>query len=245
MTRRRRATREDWLAALMSVLDAGRDPSKISILELGKRLSVTTGSFYNHFPGGRAELDAALISQWKQERIAALPDTSVGTVHDPLDRLRMIRTATAVTAVRDSAMRRRAAFDQSSAAAVAEADGIITSYLGHALADLGLTGRGPASLAGWLLPGLEFPPLAADKGSFETVLEILARAAVAQGGPVVGAVAEGDAVVLFTVGRELQASQRMALQRLVRALAAGEGEEELVSGQEEVSGREEAEVGEA
>jgi len=234
----------------MSMLDAGRDPSKISILELGQRLSVTTGSFYNHFPGGRAELDAALISQWKRERIAALPDTSVGAVHDPLDRLRMIRTAMAVTAVRDSTMRRRAAVDQSSAAAVAEADRIITSYLGHALADLGLTGRGPASLAGWLLPGLEFPPIAADKGSFETVLEILARAA-AQEGPVVGAVAEGDAVVLYTVGRELQASQRMALQRLVRALAAGEGEEELVSGREEasgreeVSGREEAEVSEA
>ena len=95
MTRKRRATREDWVAALMSMLDAGRDPSKISILDLGQRLSVTTGSFYNHFPGGRAELDAALISQWKRERIAALPDTSVGAVHDPLDRLRMIRTAMA------------------------------------------------------------------------------------------------------------------------------------------------------
>ena len=228
------------MAALMSMLDAGRDPSKISILELGQRLSVTTGSFYNHFPGGRAELDAALISQWKRERIAALPDTSVGAVHDPLDRLRMIRTAMAVTAVRDSTMRRRAAVDQSSAAAVAEADRIITSYLGHALADLGLTGRCPEAVAGWLLPGLEFPPLAADQGSYETVLEILARAAaVTQGGPVVGAVAEGDAVVLYSVARELPASARMALQRMVRALAAGESAEELVPGQEE------AEVGEA
>jgi AcrR family transcriptional regulator len=224
----------------MGMLDAGRVPSDISILELGKLLGKTTGSFYNYFPGGRAELDAAVISQWRQDRIAALPDTSVGAVHDPLDRLRMIRTALALTAVRDSTMRRWASVDQSSAAAVAEADQIVASYLGHAMADLGLTGRGPEAVAGWLLPGLEFPPLAADQGSYDTVLEILARAAaVTQGGPVVGAVAEGDAVVLYSVARELPASARTALQRMVRALAAGESAEELVPGQEE------AEVGEA
>lgn len=234
MTRRRRATKETWVAAMMGLLDADRIPSKIPIAELGNSLGVTTGSFYNHFPGGRAELDAAVISQWKQERIAALPDTSVGAVHDPLDRLRIIRTALAVTAVRDSTMRRWATSDQSAAAAVAESDRIVTGYLAHALADLGLTARGSAAVAGWLLPGLEFPPLAADQGSFETVLEILARAAAAtQGGPVVGVVAEGDAVVLYTVAKELPANVRTTLQRMVRALAAGEGAEELLRGQEE------------
>ena len=229
MSPRTRVSRGAWVEAMLGMMDQGLVPAEISLTDLSRQLGMTKGSFYSHFgEDRRAELLAAVISEWRSTRIAALPETAVGSVRDPLDRLRMIRAAAAATAVRDGAMRRWAASKrpardpaaaeviEAAAAAVDEVDRIVTGYLVPALVDLGFTGDEPAALAALLSAALREPVIA---GEFEVVLGVLARAAAY---PQEGPPGEGGA------GRELTTEERRTLQRIAtRLLAADTAAEEL------------------
>jgi hypothetical protein len=235
MSPRSRVGRDDWVRALLGLLDQGRVPGEVSLTELSGLVGpgMTKGSFYSpmHFgSGGIAALHVAVITEWQRSRIAGLPDTTVGLVRDPLDRLRLIRAAAGAFAVRDDAMRRWAATSPAAvtkparaaipkaAAAVAEVDRIVTNYLEPALVDLGLTGPESAAMARYLAAALRDPAVAGDEEQFNTVLGVLARAAEF---PQDGA------------ARELTADERRALQRIQRFLAADPASEELLPGQAE------------
>ncbi len=254
MSPRSRVGRDDWVKALLRLLDEGRVPAEVSLTELSPLVGpgMTKGSFYSpmHFgrggsgsngppPGsasrpasvtGIAALHAVVIAEWKRSRVAALPDATVGMVRDPLDRLHIIWAAAGASAVRDDAMRRWAATSPAAiakparaaipaaAAAVAEVDKIVTSYLEAALVDLGLTGPESAALARYLAAALRDPAIAGNEKEFKTVLRVLARAAeFPQDGP----------------SRELTADERRALRRIQRLLAADDAGQELPPGQAE------------
>ena len=217
MSPRKKVTRQDWVGtALRLSLDQDRLPAAVPVEVLCRSLNVTKGSFYAHFRGGRPELDAAVISQWLRDRVAALPDIAVGAVQDPLDRVRMIRAAIADSAVRDGAMRRWAASDRTAAEAVAEADRIVTSRLERAVADLGFAAAEPDALARWLAAALRSQSIAEDQDGFDAVLAVLSRSAAVAA---LGSVTADDAVVLYAGGGGLTGDERTVLQQVVHLLA--------------------------
>lgn len=238
-----RLTREQWLLAAYRLLDEGRIPADVPLSVLCKRLGVTKGSFYAHFPkeeghaGGAPELDAEVITRWERESGAHALEPMMAAVHDPLDRLRLLRTWALERAVRDGTMRRWAARDPAAAAAVGAADTAITGHVTQALRDLGFSPPEAAVLAGLLVSAFVGAYHSAatapdtDPATFDALLGILLRAAATGGETLPGGVAtapgtDGDRAVLFRVAPQLPAAaiRQLAIQatQFARELAAEE-----------------------
>jgi len=88
-TRRRRLSREDWVAAAIdAIAEAGM--SAVAVEPLAERLGVTKGSFYAHF-SSRDELIEAALASWEQSHGSGLAEVS--EIEDPAERLRAVLLA--------------------------------------------------------------------------------------------------------------------------------------------------------
>jgi AcrR family transcriptional regulator len=91
-TRKRRLSREDWVAAAFdAIAEAGM--SAVAVEPLAERLGVTKGSFYAHF-SSRDELIEATLASWEQSHGSVLAEA--GAIEEPAERLRAV-LLTAVT----------------------------------------------------------------------------------------------------------------------------------------------------
>ena len=68
-----RATRDDWIQAGLRALER-RGLDAIAVEPLARRLSITKGSFYNHF-SSRDELIAAVLDTWRESSDVPLEAT--------------------------------------------------------------------------------------------------------------------------------------------------------------------------
>ena len=103
-------SRDDWIAAAMTLLSRGVSPADMTAAGLCEVMSspVTRGSLSWHFrDGGLAALRREVISKWLVGREAAV--SAAAGHRDPADRLRALREAAAASGPADSAMRRWAA----------------------------------------------------------------------------------------------------------------------------------------
>jgi len=226
-------SRDDWIAAAMTLLSRGVSPADMTAAGLCEVMSspVTRGSLSWHFrDGGLAALRREMISRWLAGREAAV--SAAAGHRDPADRLRALREAAAASGPADSAMRRWAASParppagqdgqqvrRELAAAIARADAITSGHLTDALADLGLSNRESAAAAATLAAAFAAWPLppAGDPAVFEDMLAVLQRAASPDAPPAVQLIAgEADEVLLVLAARDLPPDQLSALRAAAR-----------------------------
>src|ERR1017187_1764125 len=202
MSPRTKVTREQWIASTTELLDQGRIPADLSLLEHCARMGVTKGSLYSesHFRSLQ-DLYGEVIGRYLRDSTAGGLASSMQAVRDPRDRLRLLRARALETALRDGAMRRWAPREPAAAAAVAQVDSEVAAHITTALRDLGLDGEDASVMAGVLMAAFAGAyqsapaPPRADPATFETLLAILARAATAP-----RRTAEGDEEVDVTAG---------------------------------------------
>lgn len=226
-------SRDDWVAAAMTLLSQGTSPADITAARLCEIMPepVTRGSLTWHFrDGGLAALRSELTRRWLDGREAAY--RAAAGHRDPLDRLDALRAAAAADGAADSAMRRWAAAPgrrdggpagqkarRELAGAITRADTVIAGCLTEALADLGLSNREAAATGSVLAAAFAAWPLppAGDPAVFKVLLGVLERAADPAAPPPVQVIA-GDAgeVLLVLASRDLPAGQLAALQAAAR-----------------------------
>lgn len=237
MSPRTRITREQWLAAMSGLLADGLVPADMPLSNLCQQLGVTKGSFYSHFPGGLDELHREIIGRWRRETDDGGLATTMAAIRGPRDRLRLLRARALETAQRDGAMRRWGARDPAAADAVARADAEVTGHVTTALHDLGISAEDAAVMGELLVHAFAGAhhtspaPPQSSPARFETILDILTRAAAGQtreagqtgeagqtreagqaaGGVDVTAGPAPDEVVLFTIAQGLPAEARRDL----------------------------------
>ena len=238
MSPRTKITREQWITAMIGLLLDGHNPADMALSELCQHLGVTKGSFYAHFPGGLDELHEEVIARWLRDNPAIPLISSLEAVHDPTDRLRLLWAQFAGTARPDGAMRRWAARDGHAAAAVATVDRQVTESVTAALSDMGFL-PAQVNVLGTVLNGAfagayhsapDPPP--AEHAAFETLLEILGRAAPVSAVPggaqevLMTAGSAPDQMIFFMVPKGLPASAKKELtaraQQLVQQAAGAE-----------------------
>jgi AcrR family transcriptional regulator len=232
-----KVTREQWIASTSGLLDQGRIPADLTLLQLCAHMGVTKGSFYSHF-SDLQNLYQEVIGRWLRDNASDSLASSMQAIRDPRDRLRLLRARALETAQRDGAMRRWASRDPVAAAAVTEVDTYVTAHVTSAIGDLGLPGEDAAVLAGVLVHAFAGAyhaspsPPRADPVAFETLLAIVSRAAPAPGWAGrgvaevdVAAGAAPDEVVLFTLAKDLPPAARRDLrdraQRFAEQAASG------------------------
>jgi AcrR family transcriptional regulator len=226
----KKVVRADFVSAMLDLISEGRDPAVVTIKDVCDVLHVTRGSFYNHFPGGMTLLHDEVITLWLNGRLASLPESAVDAVRDPLDRLRMLRSAAGHNASLDDAMRRWAVTDSRAATAVTEADRVVRGHLQRALTDLGYTGVETEPLADLLAAALSAAGSGpkASPSAWEIVLGVLGRAAAtAPRGDLahepasveVAAGAAPDELILYLTARGLGPDQKQQLRQLAQDLA--------------------------
>ncbi len=138
---RGRRSRADWVESALTAL-AADGIEGVRIDRLCRDLGVTKGSFYWHFDGRDALLDA-MVDYWSEEQpvlaIAALESVK----GDALTRLARMEQMVVQRDIgrRDHAMRSWAANDERAARAVAVADAKILSFVEQELRGLGLEER--------------------------------------------------------------------------------------------------------
>ncbi|MDX1571518.1 MAG: TetR/AcrR family transcriptional regulator [Xanthomonadales bacterium] len=82
-----RLSAEDWVdAALETIKESG--VGAVAVESLAKRLGVTKGSFYWHFPNREALIDAAL-RKWEENDIRTF-ERSLSIIKDPHDKMRAV-----------------------------------------------------------------------------------------------------------------------------------------------------------
>lgn len=232
-----RITREQWLVVTSGMLTDGIVPADVPLSDLCQRMGVTKGSFYAHFPGGVEELHREIIDRWGRETDAEGLAATIQAIRDPRDRLRLLQARSRQTAQRDRAMRRWGARDPAAAAAVARTDAEVTAHAASALRDLGFSGEEAGVMADVLVHAFasayhtSAAPPQSSPARFETLLNILTRAALAETGRVadrvdVAAGSAPDEIVLFTIAQGLPAEARRDLrdqaQRFAEQAAAGD-----------------------
>jgi AcrR family transcriptional regulator len=240
MSPRTKITREQWITAMIGLLAAGRNPADMALSELCEHLGVTKGSFYAHFSGGLDELHQEVIARWLQDNPVVPLTSTLTAVRDPADRLRLLWAQLAETARPDGAMRRWAARDGHAATAVATVDRHVMESVTAALSDMGFL-PGQADVLGMFLTSafagayhsVPDPPRA-DLDAFETLLEIIGRAAPVRAVPggaqevLMTAGSAPDQVIFFMVPKGLSAAAKKELtahaQQLVQQ-AAGSDEQ--------------------
>jgi len=178
-----RLNRLDWLEAGQAIL-CEHGIAGLKLAALTRRLHVSTGSFYHHFPDFEAYLNAVADHYTADQVRDALRRAAEGTA-DPLGRLRRIRTISLKTRLfqLDSAMRVWAATDARAAATMRSAERIVLEFVAQAFRDLGYA-RDEAALRARLLLSANVarieaavPP--AGKRFFKEALALLTRDAPA------------------------------------------------------------------
>jgi AcrR family transcriptional regulator len=186
MSPQTKVTKQQWLTTALS---QGQVPADLPLGKLCQLMGISKGSFYNYFDT-LEQFYGEVIEQWRHDSAANSLASSMQAVRDPLERLRLLQAVTGETALRDVAMRRWAAYDPRAAAAVAEVDKQIKSYVATALSDLGFPQAEAAVLTEVLMHamsgGLGVAGSPARRrtrpaASFETLLAIIARAAPVAG----------------------------------------------------------------
>lgn len=86
----RRLTRDDWIVAAMAALAEG-GVEAVRVEKLARHLKTSKGSFYWHFTGRPALLDA-LLSRWESEGTADIIRAAEALDH-PAERLRLVTRA--------------------------------------------------------------------------------------------------------------------------------------------------------
>jgi AcrR family transcriptional regulator len=96
---RTRLNRQDWVdAALEAIADGGL--AAVAVVPLAERLGATKGSFYWHFPGREALVEAALAA-WEQTTTSAVIEEVDATSQDPREQLRLLFKRVTELAARD------------------------------------------------------------------------------------------------------------------------------------------------
>jgi AcrR family transcriptional regulator len=213
--RGRVASREHWISTAADLVSQGRPLGEVSIPELEQAAGATRGSLYTYFPK-LADLHRAVIEWWREQRSQTALDSTVRSVADPLERLRLLRAVIAGNAVRDDAMRRWAHTEPAAAAAVAEADHAAIAHVHQALQDLGYS-AGDADALAPLMAGLFS---SARPGAFELLLRLLARAVAVKPDVEVTQGTDADEIVLYTIAKDLPAAARRQLREEAQRFAA-------------------------
>jgi AcrR family transcriptional regulator len=145
-----RLTRLDWLEAGQAIL-CEKGISGLKLAALTRRLHVSTGSFYHHFPDFEAYLNA-VADHYTADQVRDALRQAAESAADPLDRLRRIRSISLKTRLfqLDSAMRVWAATDARAAATMRSAERIVLEFVARAFRDLGYA-RDEAALRARLL----------------------------------------------------------------------------------------------
>src|ERR1039457_6966830 len=90
MSPRTKVTREEWIASTTELLDQGRVPADLTLLDLCTRMGVTKGSLYSHF-SGLQDLYAEVIGRYLRDSPTNGLASSMQAIHGPLDRRRLLR----------------------------------------------------------------------------------------------------------------------------------------------------------
>jgi AcrR family transcriptional regulator len=132
-----RLGRLDWLEAGQQIL-CERGITGLKLAALTRRLHVSTGSFYHHFPDFDAYLNA-VAEHFSADLVRDSLRRAAEGDADPLTRLRRLRSISIRTRLfpLDSAMRVWAATDARAAAAMRAAERIVLAFVTQAFLDLG------------------------------------------------------------------------------------------------------------
>ena len=96
---RTRLRRDDWVeAALEAIAEGGL--AAVAVVPLAERLGATKGSFYWHFPGRQALIEAALAA-WEQTTTSAVIAEIEDVADDPRQQLRLLFKRVTELAARD------------------------------------------------------------------------------------------------------------------------------------------------
>ena len=96
---RKRLSREAWVrAALAAIAEGGL--AAVEVAPLAKRLGVTKGSFYWHFPSRESLVEAAL-ADWEESHTASVIAEIEAASSDPLGQLRLLFKRVSELAARD------------------------------------------------------------------------------------------------------------------------------------------------
>jgi AcrR family transcriptional regulator len=182
--RNARLGRLDWLEAGQAIL-CERGPAGLKLAALTRRLGVSTGSFYHHFPDFDAYL-SAVAEHYSADQVRATLDAASEGDADPMTRLRRIRSISLKTRLfrLDSAMRVWAATDARAAATMRSAERIVLAFLARAFCDLGYA-RDEAALRARILLSANVARIDAvappgEERFFREALEFLTRDAPAK-----------------------------------------------------------------
>jgi len=134
-----RLSAEDWVeAALEALADGGADAVRIE--RLCAQLGVTKGSFYWHFKG-RDALVEAMVEHWANAQPLAVIERLALLDLPPMQKLERVMVEAARRGIgrRDHAMRVWAESDERAAAAIRAADGRVLDLFEGLLRDAGLS----------------------------------------------------------------------------------------------------------
>jgi AcrR family transcriptional regulator len=96
---RDRLSQDAWIrSALEAIAEGGL--AAVAVVPLAKRLGVTKGSFYWHFPSREALIEAAL-ADWEESHTAAVIAEIEAASTDPLEQLRLLIKRVSELAERD------------------------------------------------------------------------------------------------------------------------------------------------
>jgi AcrR family transcriptional regulator len=174
-----RLSRLDWLEAGQAIL-CENGIAGLKLAALTRRLHVSTGSFYHHFPDFEAYLNAVADHFTADQVRDTLRQASDGNA-GPLTRMRRIRSISVKTRLfqLDSAMRIWAATDARAAATMRAAERIVLEFLTQAFRDLGYARNEAALRARVLLSAnvarIEATSPPAGKRFFKETLAFLTR----------------------------------------------------------------------
>ena len=139
-------SREAWIAAALEVLGAeGVDAVRVEVL--ARKLGITKGSFYHHF-GGRDDLRAAMLGEWRERLVVEVIDR-LERISDPCERfsqlLRLPYEIARSDLDLDLAVALWARKDRNAARAMKAADRIRTEFISRTLVACGVApGEAPA-----------------------------------------------------------------------------------------------------
>lgn len=178
-----RLGRLDWLEAGQKML-CEHGVSGLKLAALTRRLHVSTGSFYHHFPDFETYLNAVADHFSADQVRDSLRQAAEGDA-DPLTRLRRLRGISLRTRLfqLDAAMRVWATTDPRAAATMRVAERIVLAFVTRAFVDLGYAANDAALRARLLLSAnvarIEATAPPAGKRFFRETLAFLTRDAPA------------------------------------------------------------------
>jgi len=139
LEKRRRLTREDWLAKALDVL-AEEGIGAVCIEPIAKALGVTKGSFYWHFED-RDELVECLLEYWETEHTDRLGDLVAADSSDPSRQLlTLLELVTTSDENRyDASVRAWARYDPRAAACLTRVDQKRLDYVRDLFLEMGFS----------------------------------------------------------------------------------------------------------